>query len=268
MALEPITARPGRPALGAGPFEGVPPHLRQPLSHWLRERVTYPSGIWDHESMHRLVATGRVAAPTGLTPDELYRWMSTRSETLLDVIHVALQLWPTPMDAATLDMYLEDGGSVWRATDRGLERRIDTEAQAAFDSAIAPKDPASEELGEAWTNAYGRQPNPSDAWDHAIKAVEAVLISVVVPNMDRPTLGNVLGQLSNQSQLWKIGVPGPNNDYNIEPLVGMLRLIWPNPDRHGSPAKRRTPTLAEARAVVHLAVTIVQWGRDNQIVRK
>ena len=71
-----------------------------------------------------------------------------------------------------------------------------------------------------------------------------MLIPVVVPNMDRPTLGNVLGQLSNQPQLWKIGVPGPNDDYGIEPLVGMLRLLWPNPDRHGYPAKGRTPTLA------------------------
>jgi hypothetical protein len=48
----------------------------------------------------------------------------------------------------------------------------------------------------------------------------------------------------------------------------MLRLLWPNPDRHGSPQNRRTPTLQEAQAVVHLAVTIVQWGREGQIVRK
>jgi hypothetical protein len=81
--------------------------------------------------------------------------------------------------------------------------------------------------------------------------------------MDKPTLGKVLGQLRSQPHLWKLGVAGPNDDHSIEPLTGMLGLLWPNPDRHGNPAKRRTPTLEEARAVVHLAVTIVQWGRDG-----
>jgi len=28
------------------------------------------------------------------------------------------------------------------------------------------------------------------------------------------------------------------------------------------------PTIEEARAVMHLAVTIVQWGRDDLIVRR
>jgi hypothetical protein len=46
----------------------------------------------------------------------------------------------------------------------------------------------------------------------------------------------------------------------------MLRLIWPNPDRHANPNHRRTPSTEEARAVVHVAVTVVQWGarRSNR----
>jgi hypothetical protein len=48
----------------------------------------------------------------------------------------------------------------------------------------------------------------------------------------------------------------------------MLELIWPNPDRHGNPQYRRTPSIQEARQVVQLAVAIVQWGRDGQIVRR
>jgi hypothetical protein len=47
----------------------------------------------------------------------------------------------------------------------------------------------------------------------------------------------------------------------------MLRLIYPNPDRHLGP-DHRVPTIEEARAGVHLAVTIVQWGRDDLIARR
>jgi len=42
----------------------------------------------------------------------------------------------------------------------------------------------------------------------------------------------------------------------------MLRLMWPNPDRHGGESSRQ-PSLVEAQAVVHPAVTIVQWARSD-----
>jgi hypothetical protein len=46
----------------------------------------------------------------------------------------------------------------------------------------------------------------------------------------------------------------------------MLRLLWPNPDRHGG-TNSRQPSLDEAQAVVHLAVTIVQWARADLLTR-
>jgi hypothetical protein len=196
---------------------------------------------------------------------EIYKACLDDEDYCLDVIHLILQLEPNGIDR--LDAVLAFGGSAWTATDTGLRRRVDSTATSAFERAGEPADIASRELTEAWSNAYNREPDASDAWDHAIKAVEAVLIPVVVPLMDRPTLGNVLGQLSSQPHLWKLGIPGSNDAYSIEPLVSMLRLMWPNPDRHGG-LNGRTPTLEEARAVVHLAVTIVQWARDGQIIRK
>ena len=189
-------------------------------------------------------------------------------EQFLDVIHATLQLGVIPGEVENLERILTYGGSVWTATENGLQRRVGLTAQASFEKASAPNDVASEELREAWSQAYGRNPNPSDAWDHAIKAAEAVLIPVVVPTQDRPTLGHVVGHLDNQSHLWNMSLPGPNNTYGVEPLVAMLRLLWPNPDRHASPLHRRPPTLSEAHAVVHLAVTIVQWARDGQIARR
>jgi hypothetical protein len=52
-----------------------------------------------------------------------------------------------------------------------------------------------------------------------------------------------------------------NDQGGVQTLLAMLQLMWPNPDRHGGP-NGRTPTIEEARAVVQLAVTIVQWGRE------
>jgi hypothetical protein len=140
--------------------------------------------------------------------------------------------------------------------------------QAAFDAASSPQDVASDQLTEAWANAYGRHPDPADAWDHAIKAVEAILIPIVVPNQNKPTLGHVVSHLDTQRRLWKLLLRGQRRDHSIEPLVHMLRLMWPDSGRHGSPTPEPPATLEEAQAVVHLAVTIVQWGRDGQIVRR
>lgn len=119
----------------------------------------------------------------------------------------------------------------------------------------------------------------SDGWDHAAKAVEAILIPIVVPSQAGPHLGHVLGALEHHSEQFELiiapiqkgkvvlATPEERERAAIETLVGMLRLVWPNSDRHSGP-ERREPTLDEARAVVHLAVTIVQWARSETLNRR
>jgi hypothetical protein len=65
------------------------------------------------------------------------------------------------------------------------------------------------------------------------------------PKQTKPTLGYVVQHLRTQGHLWKLGLPGPNADYSVEPLVSMLDLFWPNPDRHGNPQQRCTPSIEE-----------------------
>jgi hypothetical protein len=88
------------------------------------------------------------------------------------------------------DRTLARGGSIWQATAHGLERRVDPTVTAAFESATGTGDVASAELTEAWIRAYGRDPDPSDAWDHAIKAVEAILIPIVVSEAGQAAVGS------------------------------------------------------------------------------
>jgi hypothetical protein len=166
-----------------------------------------------------------------------------------------------------LTEYLLVGNSALTVAPDGksLTRRVDPTAEAAIAQAVAPHDTASDELAEAWRKAYGRDPDPSDAWDHSIKAVEAILIPIIVPTQDKPHLGHVLGQLDRQGGPWELLLTTRQGIAPIETLVGMLRLIYPNPDRHPGP-DRRVPTLEEARAIVHLAVTVVQWARSGVVV--
>jgi hypothetical protein len=53
----------------------------------------------------------------------------------------------------------------------------------------------------------------------------------------------------------------------VAPVVSMQRLMWPNPDRHGGRGSRQ-PSLAEAPAVVHMAMTLVQWARAGVISKR
>ena len=189
------------------------------------------------------------------------------AEGLLDLVHYAIQVAGTPYAINELEQLLTDGGSVWSATSEGLQRRVPPAVQDAYEAAVSPADVASDELEEAWSNVYGRHPDPSDAWDHAIKAVEAILIPIVCPTKDKANLGSVAGDLKAQPGRFTFGLQSTGIG-GVETLEAMIRLMWPNPDRHGGGPNPRVPTIEQARAVVQMAVTIAQWGRDGQIVRR
>ena len=163
---------------------------------------------------------------------------------------------------------LQAGHSAWAVAPDGkaLIRRVDLTAEAAVGQAIAPRDAASDDLAAAWRSAYGREPNASDAWDHSIKAVEHILKPIVSPQNPRATLGSIIRDLKNGKHNFIFVLTTEDGD-DVGRLIGMLELIWPNPDRHGGD-RHRVPTAKEAQAVVHLAVTVVQWARSGALTRR
>jgi hypothetical protein len=268
-----VTSREGRPALN-GPYGGVPDHLRRPLTRWLENVYTVtPDTLapdMDEAGLERLAALLRIdlrgTDGYGML-SAILAWINGDDERLLDVIHYTLQI-PTRMAKMwnELEILLAYGGSMWQATSKGLLRRVDESAVEAFDAATAVPDSASDHLALAWAGAYGRNVHPASAWHHAIRALEASLRKVVCPNNPTATLSDVIGEL--KTGHWKLEVRGRARDHTIDPLVQMLELVWPDPNRHDSPMPEQPATGEEACAVVQLAVAIVQWGRDGRIVKE
>lgn len=257
-----------------GPYEGRPEHLEWPLLLWIRGVLGLDeSYALDEEALRELGVRFRVSGRVtpSMIADQLLAAAVKDDDFFFDLIDAVLNVFEGENDCENLERLLVAGASVWRVGDDGasLTRIVSEEAQATYDAATSVADEPSDELKEAWSNAFGRNGDPSDAWDHAIKAVEDVLIPVMMQNNGKATLGNVLGELSGQnSSQWEFVLPGNDKTHDVAPLVAMLRVIWPNHDRHGGPSPKRIPSDQEARAVVTLAAMIVQWHRDGWVVRK
>lgn len=136
--------------------------------------------------------------------------------------------------------------------------------------AMGASDRSSEELREAWNNAYGRGPDASDAWNHAIKAVEALVGPLIEPANDRSTLGSNMAAIkkdviSNTPKWSQTCVKTQSGESAHDAVLSLLGRIWVNPDRHGS-GTPTSPTLAQARAVVTFAVSVVQIAREGKLL--
>jgi hypothetical protein len=273
VSAQPIAPRAGRP---------VPEDMRSHLSPGIQTALDEWLAKWllgNSDAMERavLVAIGLdldISGRADWAYGQILECVRQGDEELLDAVHVTLGVLRSGTTVfrdpphREVDRILAVGRSAWKAMEEGLVHRADPTAQAAFDEATATPGSASTELREAWEKAHARDGNPGDAWDHAIKAVECVLIPIVVPKKAKANLGDVIGQLRGQPHLWKLGIRGWNRDYGMEPLVAMLTLLWPDPNRHGSPTPEPPATPEEGRALVNVAVTVVQWARDGLIARR
>lgn len=252
--------------------EGVPDHLYPSLERWLDDYCNpygrSPASTIENRLLGLAVAA-RISLSRGTVP-QMFRDFHAECEDpdlMLDVLDAALATGKSGWEP--LNTILEQGGSAWtvREDGRGLERRVDDTTIEAFKSATTATDAASDDLKTAWGHAYGRNPDASDAWDHAIKAVEHVLAPIVTPNNSKATLGSIIAAIEQAPTKVTFVLQSSSKDLtNIETLTAMLRLIWPNPDRHGGVAgSGRKPDLGEAQSVLHTAITIVQFVHNSTL---
>jgi hypothetical protein len=119
-------------------------------------------------------------------------------------------------------------------------------------------------------DVFGRQPDPSDGYRQAVKAVESVAQPVVIPNDSKATLGKVIAAMREKPAKWSVLLDSGAAEKRILDVVGMMDLLWRGQhDRHGTSDEKIPAEVsqAEAEAAVHLAITLVQWFRTGVISR-
>mgnify|MGYP000878191891 FL=1 len=174
--------------------------------------------------------------------------------------------------AQSLEHILKYAGHILRVSPDGnrLVERIDPALWDEYEQVTQPDDQASQYMQEAWALAFGREPNSSDAWGRAIKAIETLLKPIVSPSDVRATLGKMISALRQSPDKWKCKLPDreykSNGEINVKPgievFIDALATIGYQPDRHGSDQPQDVDE-ATTRSVLFLATTVVGWLRDG-----
>lgn len=166
-----------------------------------------------------------------------------------------------------LEAVLSEGGSEWRVGTRdgfaALEKRVPEGVALAAEQTIASAGVAGDLLAEAWHAAFGRSPDPEEAYEKAIKAVEEAGHDKVSPKNGRTSLGTMVRDMKAQGD-WRLDLPATDADVPVK----MAEALWVGQEsRHGGNGYRK-PTQAEAEAAVLLAVPLVQWFSSGAVARR
>ena len=255
------------------PVDGVPDFLWQYAMRWIENAVDDDASIVCGLSIDlRLERAGNYLDFQGAN----YAVRSCLEETghnqtaALDVIDWLLNHSYGHADA--LEFILKSAGHVLRVSpDRSrLVERIEPTLWDEYEQVTQPDDQASQCMQEAWALAFGREPNLSDAWGRAIKAIETLLKPIVSPKNDKATIGSMVSALRQSPDKWKCKLPDreykSNGETNVKPAIEVfidaLATIGYQPDRHGSDRPQDVDE-ATARSVLFLATTVVGWLRDG-----
>lgn len=268
--------------LPAGPVEGVPPFLQHTLQPWLIDSIQLNPEFG--ERIHLQLRGGSIEGDDMLVAVEALLklwdgagqdeggpdWFTSGFSVWRPDGRGSLREWRARVDL--LDRILTDAGSVWRVCPRplSLQRRIDpadvSAAQAAVQSGSAsPRPAAGADLASAWAAAYGRSPNPSEAYRLAVRAVEHVAVPVVSPKDSSGTLGKARAVIAQSPARWRVNV---GNGLGGDTLAQMIGALWHGQeDRHGGQEDFTTVTQDQAEDAVQLAVLLVRWFADGRVQR-
>lgn len=261
--------------------EGVSSWLFTPLWEWVRRAIlmgTRSGGSYpDPQMLSEMGQALRMSLPnlSGRSSHDCIKVLQQKGiDATLPIVDYLLA-FAREADPDSLETILQRSSSAWSVGKRvglyGLVRRVPEGVQIAADSVMGRAGRAGVRLAKAWELLYGLNPNPSEAYRHAILAIEDAVIPVVSPNNKKSTLGTVIGQMASDND-WKLPmmrepVSCPTKDV----VLGMMRTVWEGQhDRHGGgePSKPGNVSQEEANVAVLLAVAVVGWFDVRLVARR
>jgi hypothetical protein len=258
--------------------EGVPAWMSASLWDWFVGAVEQLATKYKQYSID-ILRSVEIAIRTPLDIDDYNMWKTLAEKlrrddelflTCLDRVVYVLGISDRVPSIESLEFLLHQGGSVWRVSQIGyqnyeLQKRVDEEARQAALEVMSSSDEASAHLREAWSDIFGRDPDPTDGYHRAVKAVETVAQPVISPQDTVATLGKMISAMSDKPEKWRVVLYRDTPAEAVDDVVAMMRLLWKGQhDRHGKPG---APDVSkeEAEAAIHLAVTLVQWFRTGVV---
>ncbi|GAB3099637.1 hypothetical protein [Isoptericola nanjingensis] len=236
-----------------------------------------------------LKTTGpRLGAPTNEAQALLYQLeLEDRQATLLHFIDFTLRGLCSDLDDQSVERrqmlsgLFEEAHSVWRVVMLGTDERgrgyyglrqevSPTADSAAHLAASGPKRRAGEHLRLAWSKLYGLHPDPSGAYWHAVKAIEAAGKSTLAPDDDDATLGKLMSNLRTGRSNFCVRLDGDEHNDSRDTIHHLMGMVWRSEfDRHGTddPEVPLGVSGADAEAATFAAVTLVQYFQAGHISR-
>ena len=278
MAWRPLFDRLKKEHSGDVLHEGVPDWLWSGFFTWVEARFRSASGYLQSDMLQAVEQQMRTSLDWRHGADSAWRSFRERMFNDHDLALEVANFLLVPVNreykryeiAGDLEAMLSLSGSAWRvAEDDGflrLERRVPEEVRDRYRD-VAQQGRHGEHLRAAWAAMYGRNPDASSAYRHAVSAVEAAGASVISPRNVRTTLGTMIRDFAAKPDKWDVPL-GSTPEQGREVFLDMMRGVWHGQkDRHGTPDETRPISVSprEAEAALHTALTLVHLFQSGLV---
>ncbi|MCO4239737.1 hypothetical protein NG702_20445 [Pseudarthrobacter sp. MDT3-28] len=265
--------------------EAIPPEMEVSLRAWMMSRllsrsmVVMNTDFADIKLVHELQAALRLnlGAPAsgyleldraiGAVYAKGVQVVMRVTDFLLSRIDPAIEVEAITSLSRTLDWAHCKYKVDWSGQRARLSVRLPDGMEEVAQTAIDSAQDAGPLLYKAWQYAFGLEPQPAEAMDFAVKAVERVVTPIVCPNHPSPSLGNAISDVRQQGN-WthNLRTDGDKAPANTT-IHHMLQTLWAGQHYRHVDQNAVTPTLEQAQAHVQLAALLVGWFSSGSITR-
>ncbi len=239
-------------------FDDIPGHLVAPLEVWW--------ATWVSDEAAAAVAMKLRIGLASSSDAEFYlrhRCIGD-GEMHLDVLDCLLSMDQScrVRGGPVLQDLLTQAGSVWAvsADFSSLQQRVAPELTSIVSEIVSGEGSAAEHLARAWSELYGRSPDPSKAYSEAIKAMEAAAAPIISPKDLKATLGTINAAIRAKPSKFQTVLGAGNAGGSIEPVLALMDAAWKGQgDRHGGIGPTVPVSVEQAQMIVSAAVIVVHW---------